>query len=466
MLRPVLRFATAAAVVAAVVSASGARAAAEAIELTLYRTRVAAVPPEVSSVGVKTTSYAVVRERRSLRLEAGINRIRLERIPAAVELSSLRLASLTDPEGFRVGSIRSLGGTVEPTAYARPGPATLELRGAGRVSGAIVAQSSHHILFRHGAVLELVNRAAITGIDLGEAGGVVEVSVEVARAATHEVELVYQTGGLSWDMAYVAIRAGAAVNLSATLEIDNDTGIDFGEVAVNAVYRSLGSAIKGRSYGVVAIHAPGERFGFAVGRIPVPPGDSERSLFAVRNVAATPVLVYEPRPGHRSSQRFPDTSCPRFAQPPSSGQAALALELRPGAAVLDKMVRGSFRVLEEDKPGEARPTAVGVVEIDRRAGAVRLKIGNRSDISSRRNPVRCTVDLSKRRLVETIDLEVDSQASEPVDVLVRTHLSRWPGWVIAEESKQGASWARGREYRIALMPRASETIRYTVVYTW
>lgn len=451
-------------IAAAVVSAGGTNAAAEAIELTLYRARVTGADDlDDRPTGVDEASYAVVRERRVIRLKPGLNRVRLEPVPSRVAPGSVRLRG-AGADGLQVTSIRRAGRGAGPSAS---GQVTVSLDSGRELSGILAGTGEHHLLLRRDRSLALIPRARVTSIHGGESrAAALIVGIEAERAGDHEVELSYETAGISWDVAYTAVRDGSSIDLSAALEIDNKTGVAYTGAVVHLVDRTVERAVLGRSYGSVDVHPVDRRFAIAAGTVPIPPGSSERPLFAVRNIAAAPVLIYEPRPGRPSALRFPQTACSTYANPPGSTRSESALELSPEAAVMARIAAGSVRLLDRITADELRPVSVGVLEIDRAGGVVRIKTGESRDVSSRRDVTACHLDNARRRLSETVELVVESQASEPVDVLVRVRLERWPNWVIAAESERGRNWERGREYRVGLMPRSSETLRFTGVYAW
>ena len=430
--------------------------------MTLYRTRAEAGEDNpLGPPGVDRRSHAAIRERRQVTLEAGVNRIRLDRLPASIAPSTVQVRAGTS--GVRVVSTR-LAGAHPVERRDLFGRVALELDSGQAISGVVAGAGGGRVAIRDGGVVRLLWAASIDSVRAEGSGPVIEAVVEAPRAGRYPIELRYQAGAIRWDIAYTAIRAGDTVELSASLELENRSGAAFPGADMTLVDRVIASVPIGLANGETSIAAIDERRAVAAG-VGLVAGESERGLGPTENLRASHVLVVEIEQP-RQTGRFPTSSCTAFAQLSGGHRATDMIELRPGAGRRASLLPGSVRLLDRTPSGRLSPAAEGELEIDRGAGVVRLAVGRQSGISARRHQLGCDTDDERSQLRETLELEISNATGKDAVVLARVPMNRWHNWRVVSESIPGRSWAQGREYRIEIASGASQTIRYTAVYDW
>jgi hypothetical protein len=102
------------------------------------------------------------------------------------------------------------------------------------------------------------------------------------------------------------------------------------------------------------------------------------------------------------------------------------------------------------------------------AGAARIPIAPAdADLKVTRSQGACNYDEQKRRLDEHIDIELESTATRPLDVVVRETMWRASAWKIdpGDETLKGTkAGPRFHEWRVRVAPKEKKTIGYTVAY--
>lgn len=436
-------------------------------ELTLYRTRVDGAHGGATAPGIERASYAAVRERRRITLRAGSNRVRLERLPATVAAASLRVVDIS-PGGARVRSMRLTGPRWRPPSAAPRGDVAIELDTGRSIAGIVAGSSDVFVALRDRRAVRLVPAGAIESIRSRPGPTALELLVEAERAGEHTIELRYDAYEIDWTVAHIAVRDGDTVELSSSLELDNRSGASFPGAEVALVDRVVRDAAVGLASGETPVNAVIERHGLGAVAGGLVAGESERALGSAVRSPVREVLVYQPRaPALRGrGGRLPNTSCAAFDPRPPAPTTTAMVELRLPRRELAALLPGSVRLFDRAPGGRLVPVAEGELEIDRRAGVVRIAAGRSQLISASRHQLACRLDREPRRLTETVELEIANAAPAGAVVLVRINLSRWPTGLVTSEEIAGVNRGAGREYRIEVGPRASETVSYTAVYYW
>jgi hypothetical protein len=101
------------------------------------------------------------------------------------------------------------------------------------------------------------------------------------------------------------------------------------------------------------------------------------------------------------------------------------------------------------------------------AGVARIKLTADTEITGERKAVTCNVDERAHTIVEKIEVRVENKGKLAADVVVREFLWRWPVWKLESEDKKSVrAGPQTLEYRVKVPAKGSQTVSYTVVYTW
>lgn len=445
--------------------------------LTLYRTRPLAAPASGpgDDAGAPGEGFALVTERRRIQLAKGVNEVELRHLPARLDPTTVQLRSLTDPEGTAVLEqrfVNDLASTESALNRARGGLVEVQTA-AGAVRGVLRAHDPTQLVIDTGTggfPLRLVPRRAILGVQIGgrvAAEPTLRLKVRARRAARHEVELRYRTGGLSWTSAYTAIYSPRTdrVDLSAVATLANGSGAAYRDADVRLVDRAVALAQPGS--GATAPSETVRAFGLPR-RADLGDGETvQLELFPrlLGRVART-VHVYESVPRVPYTPGYPNTDCTAYAQP-TSKQSARYLEIDGGPkARRDRFPPGKVRVFRRGGDGALELVSEEPLERAPGSGAVRIRVGTDSVIRSRRKQLECRVDDQAREMREKIELTLENRGPRPVQLIVREPMNRWPSWIVESESRPGRATRNAQEWTLRLAAGASEDITYTALYSW
>jgi len=98
---------------------------------------------------------------------------------------------------------------------------------------------------------------------------------------------------------------------------------------------------------------------------------------------------------------------------------------------------------------------------------VLIKLGSAFDVVGERRQVNFSVDTSRKRIDEEIEVKLRNQKTEPVTVIVKENLYRWVNWqIIARTHDFQKQDARTVHFPVRIAAGGEVTVHYTVQYTW
>ncbi|HEY0254110.1 MAG TPA: hypothetical protein VGC41_21425, partial [Kofleriaceae bacterium] len=97
-----------------------------------------------------------------------------------------------------------------------------------------------------------------------------------------------------------------------------------------------------------------------------------------------------------------------------------------------------------------------------------IAVGAAENVTGHRKRRELTVDRTQNRAVEDFEITIDNAREHAVDVILREHLYRGQGWVLAYKSVDQADkdGAQGFSMRTRVPAKAQQKVLYSVVYTW
>ncbi|MDQ6647263.1 MAG: DUF4139 domain-containing protein, partial [Pseudomonadota bacterium] len=213
--------------------------AADATELTLYRSDQAAL--YASSDGSIDAGCAVVREQRSVKLAAGTHDVVIGDLPNSLDAEALSLSFLDGRASVISQRLLLTQGThAALTGLTNRHVDVLGPNGQSLASGTLV-RAGNGLLVRDdsGNTTLITHYAAVrtTGADF-PTGSSLSLRVSAARAGQTRAMLSYPTSGLGWRAAYVAtLQPGAACHMQfdARASIANRSGRDWHDAKVTLI---------------------------------------------------------------------------------------------------------------------------------------------------------------------------------------------------------------------------------------
>lgn len=394
--------------------------------------------------------------------------IRVVGVAATLDPGSIQLRDRTEP-ALAIVEQRFLPGATTPTEIiARSiGEHVTVTTPKGEVTGTLRAADAEAIVVETAAGLAVLRRSSFV-LDMRIAKTAATQPTLAWRVASrqpgkHDLELTYRAEGLAWTASYLAVvdEAARTIDFSALANIRNASGATFEAAQLTLVSGAYGAP---SLYGLAPrAPAPPSRFSIAQ-PVTLANGQAVQVELVPRKVGARyrPVVAVEAMSDPSASYHaYPNTDCAqqRSAGP---GRADLTAELD----VPDHLVfpEGRVRLFRRTS---GRSELASEEPIASTKGAVRIRLATDHDVVAQRRPTACKLDESARNVVEKIEVKVFNRGKATADVVVREFVWRFPVWRLVQESARShRGGAQTLEYRLRLAPGASQTITYSVVYSW
>lgn len=391
------------------------------------------------AVTVYNEDLALVKDRRQiLNLRPGINRFRMQDIPARLDPTSVRFRSDTDPDGCKVleqnfeydlvDQAKLLSRYVDRRiGFERKAPGG----GLERLGGVLLSPDGA-VRMDDGAC-----RAAFPGTAiLPELPGGLLTRPALAwvlnapREARHDATAAYLTGGLFWKADYVmTLKDAATLDLDTWVSVTNESGATYEDAELKLV---AGDVHRVREVMALTLdadnkednYAEGANFGsrslgeyhlYALGR-PTTLKNLETkqiSLGAARGVAYRTEYVF------RASEH-------------AAVQVLRVIENRKENRLGFPMPEGTVRFLAVDPDGEVQQIGLAAMDHTAKDEALRLPAGTCVDLVAERRVPK--VAWESRFLVRhTVEVRLRNPGGTAVDVEVVEDLK--PGWEMLESSR-------------------------------
>ncbi len=448
--------------------------------------------------GVELTVYnsnlALVKDRRPMTLETGLNFVRFSDVASLIDPTSVHFRSLTDPEGTFVleqnyeydvvGSAKLLQKYLDEEI-------TLVTEDGSVYTGVLLSGADDIILQGSDGQLTVVKLAQVREFQFPALpDGLITKptlvwQLEAAEAGKHDVEVTYLTEGINWQADYVVVlnQDDDGLGLNGWVTVDNRSGAAYTDARLKLIAGDIHR-----------VTSPQEVLGYLAGREAVPaPADQveEREFFeyhlyevqrpvtlkeqqtkqiefvAADEVKAEKFFVYDGLGGDYWWGYYGPITEPTYG-PTSNSKVMVMLQFEnseeDGLGV--PLPKGKVRVYKEDVDGSTE--FVGEDEIDHtpKDERVRLYLGDAFDIVGERKQTDFK-KLGERSLEESFEISVRNHKQEAVEVRVVEHLYRWSEWEIVDASEDYTKLdARTIEFRANVPKDGEVTITYTVRYRW
>lgn len=452
---------------------------------------------------VYNQNLSLIRERRSVALTGGINAVVVPDIPATIDGTSLHFRSLLDPTGVRI--------LEQNYQYDLVNQAKLLERYLGReiefvrlneetkreytVKGKLLAAGFGG---RAGVVAEIDGK-----VEIDPAGRMVLPSlpdglilkprlkwmVNAAKGGTHDVELSYLAGGLSWSADYVALlsKDDDRIDLTGWVTLTNNSGTSFRNAGLKLVAGDVNVVrdemmLNGRiAKGAVALQTSAPQFEqtelfeyklYTLQRKTDLNASETKQIELVtgRDVTAKKHYIYDGvadqwrywwnNPSYRNQQSFGEVSNTKvgtYVIFRNEGKAGLGIPLP----------KGKVRVYKKDDDGKEQFVGEDRIDHTPKDEEVRLYLGNAFDIVGERAQADFKSMASGRVVEETIRIKVRNHKKEAVTVMVVEHPWRWNEWEIVRKSHDFEKIDQSTiRFPVTVAKDGETVVTYTIRYSW
>lgn len=444
--------------------------------------------------------FSVVKERRRMTFQSGVNTLRFDRVAAGIDASTVVFRSLTDPAGtsvleqsfqYDLASAdrileKYLGRDVE-----------VMLKSLAEHKGRLLSFDAVRLVVDQGGEVVILDRDNLNRIALksGSAGLVTKPTlvwmVNAGQAGDHLVEAAYETSGMSWVADYTAVVSpdDAKVDLSAWVTIRNQSGASYEDAALKLVAGDLNRVPKQSPYG-----AYDGTFAMAESRAGAPPGFTEKAFFeyhlytlgrrtTLPDRSLKQIELFDPVSGipcrkvflYDGARDLPPWYNPQANMDESFGRVSnrkvgvyLEIDNRKEAGLGMPLPAGRMRLHKRDE-ADGFPELIGEDRIDHtpKDEKVRLKVGDAFDVVGERRQVDFKADYNGHWITESFEIKVRNHKDQPVEVLVKERLYRWVNWEIQKPSTPFEKKDSQVVHFPVKVPKDGEAVvTYTVRYTW
>jgi hypothetical protein len=491
------------------------------VALTIYSTaQPGAVPPELyrPALGeagrprpLEVPGYAVVRQQRTIDLQAGINVIRFSDVAAKIDPTTVSFSSLTDPAGTTVLEQNYEFDLVSPdkllAKYLDRPIALVRDLGNGKteqLTGTLLSADYAYLVLQTddpNNPIQIVSRTqqmrtiALSALP----GGLITKptlvwQLHAEKPGSHLVRVAYQTAAITWWADYNLVFAegkdanSGLLDVSAWVSIINQSGASYPDARLKLIAGEVHRAptpgiVEGRER-VFAARAKAEAFAFeekpffeyhmyTLGRTTTLPDNSAKQIELFTPATGVPcekVLVYYGLPmaaqwsfvAEPMLDRNLGTECNKkvdiylkFKNDKASG---LGIPLPAGRIRVNKLdpADGSLEFIGED-----------VLDHTPKDEQLLIKLGSAFDVVGERKQTDFRLDTRAHVAEESFEITVRNHKSEPINVIVKENLYRWLTWEITQSShKYEKIDARTIHFPITMKADGTVTLTYTVRYRW
>jgi len=469
--------------------------------------------------------FAIVRERISLRLQAGVNQIEFTGVTQQVEPESV---ILRDPAGRRGLRILEQNYRADPialesllTAYEGK-TIEFQIRTGERtevVTGRIVRAGSAaprqgNPAYPYGYPQQGGNPPSPPIIEVGgklrfDLPGVplfpaltadaqlkpaLSWVLESDIAGTLEAELSYASGGFNWEADYNIVQGSStALELTGWVTITNRSGMRFEKARVKLMAGDVNKVAPRGGGGGMA----GGVIGGIIGGIPsAMPAVTEKTFdeyhlytlhnpvtlldkeskqvefLRARNVNAEVLYVYDGAKIDWMRYRNGPAEMPRqdsgFGAQSQTKVWTMREFVNTEANQLGMpLPKGKVRFYRRDTDGSLQFTGEDNIDHTAKGERVRVFTGAAFDLVGERKRTSFRIDHGRQSADEAFEIKVRNRKPEAAEVRVVEHLYRWTTWEIPVSSQPFVKTdAQTVEFRVMLKPNEEKTVTYAAHYQW
>ncbi len=444
--------------------------------------------------------YGVVRDLRRLALKEGENTVKFTDVAAGIDPTTVSFKSKTAPTSTTVleqdYEYDLVGGDKILEKYLGQGIA-VEQKDQSPFQGILLSAEPGMLVLQGPGGLKLIPRGQdLVGISLKKLpeGLITRPTlvwkVSTDKAGDHDVEVSYQTDGLTWRADYNLVVApdDRKADIGAWVSILNESGASYPGAKLKLV---AGDVQRVQPQQQVF----DRRMGGMGGAAPAPLGFQEKTFFEYHlYTLGRPTSLAD----HSTKQieLFPaKTDVPVEMIYVYYGQdvnirgfiAPVANPDRDFGAQSNKKIDIYLKVKNDDASGLGIPMPAGRIRVYKKDAAdaalefvgedtiqhtpkneeLLVKLGSAFDVVGERKQVNFEVNQNRHLITETVEIRVRNHKTEPVKVIVKENLYRWVNWQIIQKSADFVKQdARTAHFPVDVPADGEKVITYTVRYTW
>lgn len=470
-------------VLAVAIAALGGVSRAEAADgasMTLYRSDSPALYASSGDTDVNS-GYAVVRERRSMALEAGVHDVVLGDLPNHLDAEAMALgfpgdeakvisqrlllgqgpnAALTGLTGSSISVLGDSGQTLASGTLLRAGE-----------DGLVVRTSNGTTLIRQYAAVNTQGSDFPTGSSL-------RLRVDASRSGQANAELSYPTSGIGWRAAYVATLLPGntcSMQFESRASIANRSGRDWRDTQLTLIAGEPNFAKNSgpRPMMMRAMVAPvpaealpaqssvGDYRSYTLpAPVDLPDGSiSQVPLYAARTLGCEHTSLYE----NGGNWMPPQPMLNETFNTDSNTSVISTLRF----TAFDSLPAGYLRVLTADRNGVPQFIGEGRINDTPKGSDATITLGTAFDLRGKRERTSFHVDKAGRTMDEAFRITLTNAGDHARMVTVLEHPNRWRQWTLTSSTvKPSKQTTDTLEFKVDVPANGKAVLDYGVRYTW
>jgi hypothetical protein len=454
---------------------------------------------EAADTNLALTVYnqgtALVRDRRQLDLDEGLNVISFRDVAASIDPTSVLFESLTDPSGTTVLEQNyeyDLVGLASLLEKYLDETILVVTEDGSEYQGKLLSGREDIILQNKAGevtVVKLDNVQEFSFPELPE-GLIVKPTLVwrllVDQSGSQDIEVTYLTGGISWKADYVLLLGDQdkSIDLDGWVTLNNHSGTTFKDALLKLVagdIQRLPTARMAAGEMMMEFEAPAptpqieqrEFFEYHLYEVPRPVTVQDQEtkqieFVTTKGVPAEKFFVYDGlqcRVGYWYCSFYGSPRIDPGYGISSNPKVMVMVEFDTEDVDAD-LPKGNVRVYQEDVDGAALLIGEDSIDHTPQGESVRLYVGDAFDIVGE----RVQTDFrrpTEKSLQESFQITLRNHKDEDIEVRVVEHLSRWSEWRILEKTADYTKLDSSTiEFRIQVPADGERTLSYTVLYEW
>jgi hypothetical protein len=445
--------------------------------------------------------FGVVKEMRTIDLLEGITRYRFSNVAAKLDPTTVKFRSLTEPkvtavleQNFEydlVTPAKLMDKYIDRKIAFEPAPGEK----GKTIEGILLSnQGGRMIQLSDGAVhINPPGNVVLPNLP----GGLIskptlEWQIRSPKAGPQQVEVAYQTEGLSWESAYTTVLGAdeKTMDLSAWVTVANRSGATYRDARLKLVAGDVHrveppqAQMRQTGYGMLseALAQEQEQRGFeekgffeyhlyTLGRRSTISDNSIKQIEMFEPVTGVPVekvFVYYgfvPTPFYANQ---PDRNRSLGTRCNTDVDIYLKFKNEKARRLGMPLPAGRVRLFKRD-PADKQMELIGEDWIDHtpKDEEVLLRLGSAFDLRGERKQTGFQVDERAHWMRESFEITLRNHKKEEARVIVKENLYRWAQWEIEKASHPFEKKdARTIQFNVTVPPNGEQRLTYTAHYSW
>lgn len=441
---------------------------------------------------------ALIRDRREMPLDEGINHITLRDVAATIDPSSVSFKSLSDPAGISILEQSYRHNRLDAFTLLAPYVAStveLTLSDTERFSGELLRLREDKAILRTAPnEIAYINLYDIRGIKLPppsvdfSPGPELRLLLRSGSAGKQDIELAYLAGGMNWTADYNVLLTAdeTSLDLRGLVTLTNHSGRAYQDASLKLVagavsriepqedfaeetmMRAMSADAGIGGGGDIEQRDLSEYKLYAIARpITIEDGETKQIEFVSgADIAANIAYVFDSSPAFRGYYS-PINYIEGRGTASAEVRTVLAFNTGDENGLGADLPAGRVRVYQADVDGASLLIGENSISHTAQGETLTIPLGAAFDLTGERTQTDFSV-VSRRVTRESFQIRLRNQKDDDaVEIIVPERLYRWRDWQIIESSVPFVKVDNASvEFAVSVAPGAETTLTYTVQYNF